>query len=100
MERSVGSVVTQYREIVDFDIDGSRRGPSMQSWRDLLVPSRPNIQKNRFRYRRVDALAVSAEMERSGCSIVTEFREIVDFDINGSRRLLSMQSWRDLSVPS
>ena len=70
LERSVGSAVPQYREMVDFDVDRSRRGLSMHSWRGLSVPSRPNIE------------------------------EMVDFDIDGSRRGPSMQSWRDLSVPS
>ena len=100
MERSGDSVVSQSREMIDFDIGGRRVGSQrrdLEIWRFRRVTIKRN---DRCRYRRVDVLAVSAEMERSGDSVVFQYREMIDFDIDGSTRVTSMQRWRDLAIPS
>ena len=100
MGRSGDSVVSKNRKMIDFDIDESTRGPSAQRWRDLAIPSCPKIENDRFRYRRVDACAVNAEIKRSGDSVASQHREMIDFDIDGSTRGPSAQKWRDLAIPS
>ena len=66
-------------------------------WRLRRVPIKRN---DRFRYRRVDACAANAEMERSGDSVVSQFKEVIDFDKDESTRGPSAQRWRDLAIPS
>ena len=100
MERSGDSVAYKKRKMVDFDKDESTRGPSAQRWRDLAIPSCPRIKNERFRYRRVDACAVNAEIKRSGDSVASQHREMIDFDIDESTRGPSAQRLRDLAIPS
>ena len=45
-------------------------------------------------------MAVNAEVERSGDSVVSKHREMIDFDIGGSTRGQSMQKWKDLAIRS
>ena len=66
-------------------------------WRFRRVPISRN---DRFRYRRVDACAVNAEIKRSGDSVASQHREMIDFDIDESARGPSAQRLRDLAFPS